>query len=38
MQGTASATNIGWALLSCAVIIAVFTPITLRLYNKKLRS
>ena len=38
MQGTASATNIGWALLSCAVIIAAFTPITLRLYNKKLRS
>jgi ABC-2 type transport system permease protein len=38
MQGTASATNIGWALLSCAVIVAVFTPITLHLYNRKLRS
>jgi ABC-2 type transport system permease protein len=37
-DGSASATNVGWALLSCAVIIAVFTPITLRLYNKKLRS
>jgi ABC-2 type transport system permease protein len=38
MAGTASATNIGWALLSCAVIVAVFTPITMHLYNKKLRS
>jgi ABC-2 type transport system permease protein len=38
MQGSASATNIGWALLSCAVIVAVFVPITLRLYNRKLRS
>jgi ABC-2 type transport system permease protein len=38
MDGTVSAANIGWALLSCAVIIAVFTPITLHLYNKKLRS
>jgi ABC-2 type transport system permease protein len=38
MAGTASATNIGWALLSCAVLIAVFTPITWHLYNKKLRS
>jgi ABC-2 type transport system permease protein len=38
MAGTASATNIGWALLSCAALIAVFTPITLHLYNKKLRT
>jgi ABC-2 type transport system permease protein len=38
MGGTGSASEIGWALLSCAVIIAVFAPITMRLYNKKLRS
>src|SRR5215471_6003866 len=38
MDGTVSATNIGWAILSCAVIIAVFAPITLHLYNRKLRS
>jgi len=38
MAGTASATNIGWALLSCAALIVVFAPITLHLYNKKLRS
>jgi ABC-2 type transport system permease protein len=38
MQGTASAGDIGWALLSCAAIVAVFTPITMHLYNRKLRS
>jgi ABC-2 type transport system permease protein len=38
MAGTASATNIGWALLSCAALIVVFAPITMHLYNKKLRS
>ena len=38
MAGTASVTNIGWALLSCAALIIVFTPITLHLYNKKLRT
>jgi ABC-2 type transport system permease protein len=38
MSGSASPGDVGWALLSCAVIIAVFTPITLHLYNRKLRS
>jgi ABC-2 type transport system permease protein len=38
MQGSASAGDVGWALLSCAVIVAVFAPITMRLYNRKLRS
>lgn len=38
MAGSISAGDIGWALLSCAVIVAVFAPITLRLYNRKLRS
>jgi ABC-2 type transport system permease protein len=38
MYGSASAANIGWALLSCAIIVAVFAPITMRLYSRKLRS
>lgn len=38
MQGDAQASDIGWALLSCAVIVAVFAPITMRLYNAKIRS
>jgi ABC-2 type transport system permease protein len=38
MYGTVSGANIGWALLSCAVITALFTPVTLGLYNRKLRS
>jgi ABC-2 type transport system permease protein len=38
MHGSVAAADIGWALLSCAVIVAVFAPITLRLYNKKLRA
>ena len=38
MAGSASAGDIGWALLSCAVIVAVFVPITMRLYNRKLRT
>src|SRR4029453_4391473 len=38
MAGTASATNIGWALLSCAAIIAVLTPITLHPSHKKPRN
>ncbi len=38
MQGSASAANIGWAILSCAVIIALFAPITLHLYNRKLHA
>jgi ABC-2 type transport system permease protein len=35
MAGTASASEIGWALLACAVIVAVFAPITMRLYNRE---
>jgi ABC-2 type transport system permease protein len=38
MQGDVLASDIGWALLSCAVIVAVFAPITMRLYNIKIRS
>jgi ABC-2 type transport system permease protein len=38
MEGDAHASDIGWALLSCAVIVAVFAPITMRLYNAKIRS
>jgi ABC-2 type transport system permease protein len=35
MAGTASAAEIGWALLACAVIVAIFAPITMRLYNRE---
>jgi ABC-2 type transport system permease protein len=38
MAGSASPGDIGWALMSCAVIFAVFAPITMHLYNKKLRA
>lgn len=38
MAGSASVGDIGWALLSCGVIVAVFVPITMRLYNRKLRT
>jgi ABC-2 type transport system permease protein len=38
MHGSVSVADIGLALLSCAVIVAVFAPITMRLYNQKLRS
>jgi len=38
MEGDAQASEIGWALLACAVIVAVFAPITMRLYNAKIRS
>jgi ABC-2 type transport system permease protein len=38
MGGNAEASDIGLALLSCAVIVAIFAPITMRLYNKKIRS
>jgi ABC-2 type transport system permease protein len=37
-SGSASGADVGLALLSCAVIIVVFAPITMHLYNKKLRS
>ncbi len=38
MEGNAQASEIGWALLACAAIVAVFAPITMRLYNIKIRS
>jgi ABC-2 type transport system permease protein len=38
MGGSVVAADIGWALLSCAVIVALFAPITMYLYNKKLRA
>ena len=38
MGGTASAADIGWAFLACAVIFVIFTPITMRLYHRKLRT
>jgi ABC-2 type transport system permease protein len=38
MHGSVVAADVGWALLSCAVIFAVFAPITMHLYNRKLRA
>jgi ABC-2 type transport system permease protein len=38
MGGSVVAADIGWALLSCGVIVALFAPITMYLYNKKLRA
>ena len=38
MGGSVVAADIGWALLSCAVIVALFAPITMYLYNRKLRA
>lgn len=35
MDGSATAGQIGWVLLSCAVIVAVFAPLTMRLYQAK---
>jgi ABC-2 type transport system permease protein len=38
MMGNVSAGDVGWALLACAGTIAIFTPITMRLYHRKLQS
>jgi ABC-2 type transport system permease protein len=38
MHGAVSAGDIGWALLSCAVIAVVFAPIAMRLYGRRLRA
>jgi ABC-2 type transport system permease protein len=38
MGGSVVAADIGWALLSCGVIVALFAPLTMYLYNKKLRA
>jgi ABC-2 type transport system permease protein len=38
MMGNVSVGDVGWALLACGVVFAVFTPITMRLYRRKLQS
>ena len=35
MHGTADAGEIGWVLLWSAGLVAVFAPLTMRLYNKE---
>jgi ABC-2 type transport system permease protein len=35
LGGTATAGQIGWVLLACAVLLAVFAPITMRLYRAR---
>jgi ABC-2 type transport system permease protein len=35
MDGTVTAGQIGWVVLSCAVLVAVFAPLTMRLYSTK---
>ncbi len=35
MSGTVSAGQIGWVLLACAVLVAVFGPLTMYLYSNK---
>jgi ABC-2 type transport system permease protein len=35
MAGTATAGQIGWVLLACAVLIVVFAPLTIHLYRTK---
>jgi ABC-2 type transport system permease protein len=35
MHGESAAGDIGWVFLSCALIVAVFAPLTLRLYAKE---
>lgn len=35
MSGTVTYAQIGWVLVSCAVLIAVFAPLTMRLYRNK---
>ncbi|MQA86320.1 MAG: ABC transporter permease [Streptosporangiales bacterium] len=35
MSGTVPATRIGWVLVACAVLVAVFAPLTMRLYRTK---
>jgi ABC-type multidrug transport system permease subunit len=33
MHGTATTAQIGWAVLACAALVAVFAPLTLHLYG-----
>jgi ABC-2 type transport system permease protein len=35
MAGTASVSEIGWALMACAAIVAIFAPITMHLYARE---
>jgi ABC-2 type transport system permease protein len=35
MAGEASTSDIGWVLLSCAVLVAVFAPLTMRMYHRQ---
>ena len=35
MHGTVTAGQIGWVLLACAVLVAVFAPVTMRLYHRR---
>jgi ABC-2 type transport system permease protein len=35
MHGTATAGQVGWVLLASAVLVAVFAPLTMRLYRTK---
>lgn len=35
MNGSASAGQIGWALLASALLVAVFAPITMHLYRTR---
>jgi ABC-2 type transport system permease protein len=34
MHGTATAGQVGWALLACAALVAVFGPLTMRLFRR----
>jgi ABC-2 type transport system permease protein len=35
MHGDSATGEIGWVLLACAIIVAIFAPLTMRLYNKE---
>jgi ABC-2 type transport system permease protein len=35
MHGQAVTTEIGWVLITCAVLVAVFGPVTMRLYRRE---
>jgi ABC-2 type transport system permease protein len=35
MNDGALTSNVGWALLGCAVVVAIFAPLAVRSYNRK---
>jgi ABC-2 type transport system permease protein len=35
MAGEASASDIGWVLLSCTILVAIFAPLTMRMYHNQ---